>query len=383
MLNLKTLQKNTWLIAAISGLVGSVVGFLIGDGALFRIKEIKLEQIKLESDLMTQLRDYERDIHELVPKYTLVRDKKLGEEEIPYPETLEYYRLRAELIAAFSNYNKTEARLSQLQERGAQFLLAAYNMPPPPPKSGSVTLVPDARDPDGLTTIKVTVVPAQEDEVVTATNSQLSLLLEQYDQEFRNEYYRQACKAKQPHFCTFLAQQMEELSRSTSLTVDESDLYQQGCAYGDPIGCEKLAFDEFKNKRYQLAEQWLVNACDLGLSTSCTNLGVVRASELLGERQDAAKAIAALEKACELENSRGCYYGAIIHISGLIDRDELVSKARLEKACALGLEEACKSLAVFDDFKLCSPKAMFTPEGEASPITVECKEPESTRSDTH
>jgi hypothetical protein len=384
--------KHKMVVYAVSTVLSFAVGSLFGSGVLFQWASLKLETARAEQErttldatLISQLFEYESGIHKLVPEY-VERRNQFTQAEVRNQD-LEYQAMRYELTSRFVSYNKLEAKLSQLEHRGAQFILPAQFIPPLPPR---IVLVDPIGDPraakteivNGVANVQVMAqtdvliqLEPQPDDVDVDVTKQLVLIFDQYDESFRDAYYSGICKGGDGRFCTALGRLRAKIA-GQDLNSDIRALYEKGCSLKDSVGCEIVAFDAFQHGDYFLSEQWLIKACDLSSGNGCGFLGSLYASKLLGAHQNMKQARANLSKGCDLLSDRSCYYLAILLVSGLIDRDEKEARSRLELACKLKLGAACSGLQRFKDFAACSSDAIESIGGEGVSFALECKPPE-------
>ncbi|HZF31783.1 MAG TPA: tetratricopeptide repeat protein [Gammaproteobacteria bacterium] len=368
-----TKNKGVQLVALV---LAFLVGALFGQGAIFQWLSLGNDseratqaRVELETKLIGQLYDYESTIQTLVPRYVTMRDAL--SDETPRAQRLEYDSLRYQLIGLFLSYNKLEAKLSQLEKRGAQFMLPAQLISPRAPRVAVRSTLPATASSQAVNIVDVTL---DEDDVTKAVDQQLELIFDQYNASFRNAYYQQSCKSGLARACVILADAGSGARLEQRLQSEDRELYEKACSLGDSLGCEKLGFNAFYQLQYTSAMQWLTKACDLGSGSGCGFLGTLYASREVAERQDPSKAREMLARGCEGGNNRSCYYLAILYVSGLIPRDPSAAMRQLEIACALRLDEGCKSLEQFEKFQACSSDAVYTLPGEAH-LTLECNAP--------
>ncbi|MEK7704670.1 MAG: hypothetical protein AAB426_06890 [Myxococcota bacterium] len=88
-----------------------------------------------------------------------------------------------------------------------------------------------------------------------------------------------------------------------------------------------------------------VEACDKRVATACGDLGLRHFFGVWGAREDLAKAMDFLGQGCELGDASSCYGLSSHYINGLgVASDRTRGRMLLEKACAMKLEAACKTL---------------------------------------
>jgi hypothetical protein len=385
-------KSNRYVIGVV---VAFVVGTLIGQGALFQWASMSAatatterERTELETNLISQLFSYERDIHKLVPEYVSQRDdaeaRKIHSKELAYQAT------RYQLSGLFVSYNRLEAKLSQLERRGALFLLPSQLIPPRAPVMKSVTAdVPEAvesRIENGEAHVSVNATSAillefeqPRDDVESDVSKQLSLVFDQHDAGFRHAYYLNACKLDSARFCTALAEILTAGKIHEVLTTESRELFGKGCALGDSVGCELLGFNAFHLRSYSSALSWLEKACLLSSANACGFSGTLYASDLLGAAgKNMQLARRRLTSGCDLQSPRSCYYLALLLVSSLVERDEVESRERLQAACSLGLDEGCLSLRAFAKFAACSPEAIHSLDGQdGATLSMKCLQPRS------
>jgi hypothetical protein len=352
------LSAHKTALSQVGGLFSVVVVTFLGSGFLSQYASMRAERertaherLELEASLLADLYEYETAIQQLAPKYAAARDRLSGKTR--QGDRLAYDELRNQLTALFAHYNILEAKVSQFEERDPQFMLPAGLIPPQ--KSAKLKL--------------------QADDVERAVSHELASLLDQYPEPSRKALYRRWCKAGAGYLCTRLAIRQFKSRVNRTLEPEDRELLTQGCSLRDFVGCELLAHDDFHRGDYASTERWLTKACDLSSGPGCGFLGTLYKSRLLGEKHDPERARLHLEKGCTLRSNRSCYYLAILYVSGLVKRNEKAALDRLQAACWLNLNQACKSLDQFEEFKTCSPSALPALAGDVI-VAVQCKQRE-------
>ena len=120
--------------------------------------------------------------------------------------------------------------------------------------------------------------------------------------------------------------------------------YARACELGDPWGChnEGQAYLEKDSPEYDTgkAEELLGRACEAGNGDSCNGLGVLYAVHL----DDRPRALAPVERSCELSFGQGCTNAWHLNDSPELERS--VSRWQYaRRACDLGHAEGCQAIA--------------------------------------
>lgn len=364
---LKVLKPSATLVAILT----FVFGTLFGTGVLFNYTEDRRAKTKLIVDFEAKLLEYESAIQQMVPRYVKLRDGLPQDENEGFEARVEYSAVRNQLISQFITYNRIEARLSELESRGARFLLPVF-IPPRPPLISEVRGRWEENGESGSSmSISITI---QEDDVSKEVFRQLEILLDGYGESFRHEYYRQACQAELAHFCTRLATALSSSSETGRLSSESRALHERGCRFGDPVSCDVLAYARYVEQDFVAAEYWLTLACKFNRADSCMHLGALQTSKVLGKRRDLKTGRLYLQKACEIGSPKGCYALAVLLVSGEIERDPETAKIRLDDACAGGYRQGCDAALDFDSFQQCKLPAAEPASGISVSIPIVCEQ---------
>ncbi|XP_069669394.1 cytochrome c oxidase assembly factor 7 homolog [Periplaneta americana] len=167
--------------------------------------------------------------------------------------------------------------------------------------------------------------------------------------------YRFGCfKEKKPEVCHLLGDFIESIKKDYTKA---GKIYKSNCDdYNYGQSCYKFGTYKILGKGQQsvdrdVAYDYFLKGCELGVSESCRNAGLMcmgsgpRAKSV----KDFRKGLELLEKGCEKNNSFCCYYIGGVYIPGIkeenIERDMEKARKFSEKGCELGNVYACVNLS--------------------------------------
>ncbi|GAA7296788.1 sel1 repeat family protein [Helicobacter pylori] len=105
-----------------------------------------------------------------------------------------------------------------------------------------------------------------------------------------------------------------------------------------------LGVKSIEAKDYIQAKKYFEKACDLNNGRGCNNLGVLY-RDGQGVEKNLTKAAQFCSKACNLNNSWGCgYLGFLYEYGQGVEKDLTKAAYFYSKACKLGEQLACESL---------------------------------------
>ncbi|WRA30882.1 sel1 repeat family protein [Helicobacter pylori] len=105
-----------------------------------------------------------------------------------------------------------------------------------------------------------------------------------------------------------------------------------------------LGMLSYDKQDFSKARKYFEKACDLNNGKGCKNLGSLYYNGD-GVKQDSKKAATMFEKACELKESDACVALAGLYYNGDgVKQDSKKADALFEKACKLGDQKACELL---------------------------------------
>ncbi|GAA9130044.1 hypothetical protein Taitung69_05070 [Helicobacter pylori] len=100
-----------------------------------------------------------------------------------------------------------------------------------------------------------------------------------------------------------------------------------------------LGIKNYEKQDFSKARKYFEKACGLNNGRGCNGLGVLYEYGQ-GVEKDLTKAAQFYSKACDLNNNKGCFNLGALYL----EKDSKKATALFEKACKLGEQLACESL---------------------------------------
>ncbi|WRD63354.1 sel1 repeat family protein [Helicobacter pylori] len=105
-----------------------------------------------------------------------------------------------------------------------------------------------------------------------------------------------------------------------------------------------LGIKSYEKQDFSKARKYFEKACDLNNGRGCSNLGVLYQNGQ-GVEKYLTKAAYLYSRACELKDCWGCsFLGALYYNGDGVKQDSKKAVALFEKACKLGYKKACEML---------------------------------------
>jgi TPR repeat protein len=127
-------------------------------------------------------------------------------------------------------------------------------------------------------------------------------------------------------------------------------LFRRGCDIGDPQACGNAGLmyrnGEGAIRGPALARTFLQKACDGGIGTRCTVLGLLLETGDEVVTVDLPRAAQAYQRACDLNDARGCArLGGMYQDGRGVREDRNRADALFRRACDIGTDDVCRERA--------------------------------------
>jgi cytochrome c oxidase assembly factor 7 len=167
--------------------------------------------------------------------------------------------------------------------------------------------------------------------------------------------YRFGCyKEKKPEVCHLLGDYLESIKKDFTKA---GKIYKSNCDdYNFGRSCYKFGTYMLLGRGQQVVDpdvayEYYSKGCELGLSESCLNAGLMCLGNGPHTRsvKDYRKGLDQLDKGCQGNNPFCCYYIGAMYISGMkeanIEKDMNKAHRYSEKGCGLGNIYACANIS--------------------------------------
>lgn len=267
------------------------------------------------------------------------------------------------LISAINTYNRTEAKLSEMESRSPRFFNPQQLFPKDEQNIQSSRL--RVSQFDKYTFIQISN-GRPNDEILDEVDKVVKSIIDSYDQQFQHRFFKNECNVGSAKKCTDLAVSQSGYPQNRGFSRSDIELLRKGCGGGDSFGCEILFFHYYFALDYERALIVGEKACDFSVGRACGALGTMYAASELKNLTDYDKARMNLSKACLLKNAKSCYIRAYLQISGHIEKDSSLAKKFLNRGCHLGHELSCIAENRYSDFSVCGNKEFEEEVNETS-----------------
>ncbi|RUS90557.1 hypothetical protein EGW08_001645 [Elysia chlorotica] len=174
----------------------------------------------------------------------------------------------------------------------------------------------------------------------------------EYLRDVEIEYQFQCFDQKEPDGCHRLAEFRENVRKNVDAA---GPLFKENCdSKNYPKSCYKygqclLTGKGVPGNKVDLisALQYYEKSCDLGLAGGCFNAAQLRMTDKAKSQANVDKAVALLDKACNLKDGEACYRLSAFYLMGTFVEKNLKKAFEVAKSgCELGNMFACNNLSL-------------------------------------